>query len=861
MPKIKEIWIYHHSHLDVGYTHPQPVLWELQKQYIDQAIHLCEMTEHEKECMRFRWTCEATEPVIRWLESASPSDVERMSRFVRNGQICLTALSMHTAPLSSADQLARMLYPVKSLREQFGAKVNTAINHDINGQPWTFAQILLDAGIELYTMGINIHFGGIPLPRPLVFRWKAPDGRELLTFNGEHYSVFTQICELWEKDLGKMKRGIGPYLNRLEQMGYPHDFVYLSTTNVPMLDNTPPDEELLEMVRRWNEAGEDVKLKLATPEMLLEKIKQLPQDTIPVFAGDWTDYWNFGAASSAEETRLTRRTKYSLRTTELLAAFQGGWTERDRAVWQEAWKQLELYDEHTWGANESVTNPDSLFTRTLWMHKAHPAYQANSLSGFALATQLERLAGNPLQSGQPEGLLLVNPTQWAQKLDLRVSDEFMYAGRHVSANRFKFQQNNGDTNWQMPAAGVLELPPFSWKKIKYDQLRKAETPSLWVTDSVIDTPYYTLEVDPKTGRIGKLYDKRQDWHVLDPESPYTLFQFVHEKIDALRGEEKRTTLFPRDIEKCNNSISCWNHNWPANRRGAERLVECRIDRHDSGATLVLRWEAPGTEGLEQKITLFTDNPRIELIASFYKTDERTPESIYFAIPLNLKGWRATFDSAGTFVELDKEQLPGSCRDYVTVDRAVSVHDDNRGVTLACPDAPLVQIGGFHFGQELKHVSGEENPLLLAWPVNNYWDTNFRASQPGKLTFKYELTVHGGHRVDAMLASGTLAGSPVQMFPAVYCPSEEAGTFLAADNNRIEIAGVKPAEDGNGIVIRLQNISSESKEDVNLAFPGRSISYAAITDGLETDIGQLPSAGDAVSLSLEPRQLLALRVQW
>ena len=67
---------------------------------------------------------------------------------------------------------------------------------------------------------------------------------------------------------------------------------------------------------------------------------------------------------------------------------------------------------------------------------------------------------------------------------------------------------------------------------------------------------------------------------------------------------------------------------------------------------------------------------------------------------------------------------------VTAGRWASVHNADAGVTLATPDAPLVQIGDFGFGRPQGFAKERARPLLLSWPVNNYWVTNFPASQPG-----------------------------------------------------------------------------------------------------------------------------------
>jgi len=279
----REVLILHHSHVDIGYTHPQSMYWELQKGYLDAALDMLDRTETwPDDLSRPRWTAEVTAPVVRWLQTAPAADVARLKRHVQSGRFGISGFEYNTTPLSSSEGLARQLYHVRTLREQLGADIRTVHQHDVTGLPWAAVDLLLDARIECLVMGINLHLSGTPMPRPAVYRWRGPSGRELLVMNGEHYSMFDQWCDTSSRNLETIQAGLDKYLRHVRSLDYPYDFVYLSATHAPyMYDNSPPNQDLPGIVRQWNEQGRHPRLRLVTPNELLARLRQIPPRANP----------------------------------------------------------------------------------------------------------------------------------------------------------------------------------------------------------------------------------------------------------------------------------------------------------------------------------------------------------------------------------------------------------------------------------------------------------------------------------------------------------------------------------------------------------------------------------------------------
>ena len=859
MARIKEIWCMPHSHLDIGYTHPQPMLLELQSDYLQQALELCQKTKDYPEGTRFCWTVEANYVLRRWLKTASEEDISLLKEMIRCGQICITALPFHTTPCADANELVHLFSGLDELRSLLDTDINIAINHDVNGQPWTLGQLLMDSGVDFYLTGINIHFGGVPFVRPGSFLWEMADGRKLPTFLGEHYSLFSQYLFTEEHSTARMHEGAVAYADWLEKLGYSRDFAFLTATNPPLYDNNCPDAELPELIRKYNEEGHEFRIRLVTAQDLRKRILAESADTMPVHRGDWTDYWNFGAGSTAREGRVSRLGKQDLQKAEVVECFTLEPNAHRRQVKRDFYESTLVFEEHTWGASQSVTQPDHPETYSQLIHKKKLAYEAADLAGYLLGSSMEQLSGNPHQSNGLSGVTVVNTSAFLQTIELRVPNYYMQNVRQLAALRIKECASYLAQQPESTSMGLLALPPFSRKTIPFTDLEASKAcDTLRVSAERIETPYYTAHLDPETGAVVQLTDRSTGRAVLDESRGYALFQPIRESIDEEQNLPHRKTLFPRDVDLGNHSITQWNHQWKSLRTAAVRTGAQEILRENHSVTLVSRFELPGTSAMEQRITFYSYRPQIRMNVRFLKQAIYEPESLYFSIPLKLRaGWECTYDTAGQFVRLDNEQIGNVCRDWVTVDSCVSVYDGDGCVTLACPDAPLVQVGDFGFGRESRRIERSENPLLLAWTLNNYWDTNFCANQSGAMEFTYELTLRDAFHPSQALSDGIVARNPCVLGASVSGEAMEQ-TLLTCQGKSI-VLHMYPEEDCKSI--RLIVTNPEDAEDLCLlSFPGSTVVSAQHISPTGAVLSEVTVENNAAQIPMSAKAIRLLRLQ-
>jgi hypothetical protein len=862
MSEIHTIYLIHHSHTDIGYTVDQPILWDLVTRFIDEALELADRYADHSGDGAFRWTVETTATLQAWLRYASSRDIERLQALERAGRVEVTGLLAHLTPLVDTDQLIESLQFVRRLRDDYGFTVKHAMHCDVNGVNWPFVDVLLDCGFEGFTMAINSHFGGPVTPRPYPFLWQGPSGRTLPAFNGWPYD------KGWREGIGRNAEEFAtvrwPRLQAyLQEIGYSLPILLLQSyhpygDNGSAFDFTP-------FIEAWNAQGKQPRLMMATPRIWWEAVKPY-LDHLSVLRGDWTDFWNFGCASSAREVAINRRSREALRHADaLFAALSGAgrWARqsfarhRDAAYWN-----LHLWDEHTWGADVSIRQPESEDTRSQWQHKASYAYTARSLSRLLQRDALADFA-QLVRREQPEDLLVFNPLPWRRTLSGPVP-AFTLSPRGVASDTTAgrhHQDRDFASQWALPPTAV---EGFGYAVLPRRSLIELET--RFSEDRAVENHRYRLTFDRERGGITSLYDKQLKHEWVDAKAPYRLNQFVYERVADSTHDWPRRLLFDQQWDAPLAEIPPgWRPGWWAHRSAPSRLLAHQVRRTPLGITVVQTIEAPGCAGpLTQEVSLPAYGDYIECVSRWQLGLSHHPEATYLVFPFELSGATARIDVGAQAVIPEVDQLPGVCRDYFTVQNWVDFSNDQQGVTIAMPENPMVQLGDFHFGHyQRQFVLGR--PYLFGWVTNNYWETNFRAHQPGQVMARYRLYPHAGpfneaaaHRVGREAAQAELlvqhlgepAGSSV-------LPSQ--GALLSLPEGLVQTLHLEFDPLSESLLVRLQN-ASDAPQTAVIGSGLLLISGATRCDLLGRPQAALELHHGRVSCELEARRAAVIKLQ-
>src|SRR5262249_3659651 len=144
-------------------------------------------------------------------------------------------------------------------------------------------------------------------------------------------------------------------------------------------DNGGPDPTLADFVRHWNERYVTPRLVIATHEQMFREFERRYGATLPVVQGDFTPYWEDGAVSTAWETELSRATSDRLIQGQTLWSMLAP-TKYPDSEYDAAWRNVSFFDEHTWGAHNSIEEPDIPFVKQQWERKRQFALDADMQS-------------------------------------------------------------------------------------------------------------------------------------------------------------------------------------------------------------------------------------------------------------------------------------------------------------------------------------------------------------------------------------------------------------------------------------------------------------------------------------------------
>ncbi len=791
------------THTDIGYTDLQEKCMEL---HVNNALLSLETAKTNPD---FKYNLEVFAQAD-WIKELKPEAVPALEQAIRDQKMGLTALYLNMLTgLCSGEEMMWLLRPAQVYGRGLGVPVDMASLNDVPTAVGTLPMFLRAAGVRYFAEAINEDRGPVflhadPEMNQSPFWWEAPDGSRVLTLLTRTYF---QVCQIsMQNSVAAMEEALPRFLDKFMRPDYPCDAVFI---NGGFVDNTVMNPHYAEVAAEWNRTWDFPRVVIGTPSEYFRYVEEKFGNALPVYRGDMGVFWEDGAASSALETAMARWAKAEVCTAEkwltLMSAREKGGDTLDKFAG--TWKEILYYDEHTWGSAVSISDPNNPQTAGQWVRKASYADRSLKQSqgwGEQGNEVLRRLA-KAGKGKDGKSLLVSNPLSWERDITVTLPT-------HMKTTFVRDTVTGEQAPAQRTADGGLcfvasKVPGMGYRVYAVDEegaegnalLSKGGDDYTWAATK------YQFHIDPKTGGLDRITETATGKEWVDATSGYSLNQFLYVK----GGTNSTSMVHP-------NSARCTDLQLLTHETAAVRLAE------NGPARAVLHIQRSGgtVSPVDTELVIHPDGT-FDVMNVIHKQETLDKEAGYFVFPFGLNApdeARAFMELPYGVVEADTEQMPGACREWYCVNTFAAAGNKTGSAYIASPDTPLFCMGDVNRGLWPARLNGNRH-VLYAYAFNNYWHTNYKASQGGDIRCAYSVKLSGAP-FDPVAATRFGWARVLDMTPhrtgavAVEAPGAAEQSFASLDKGPVILSELLPVD--GGVLVRLYNPSKEAaRTSVNL----------------------------------------------
>ncbi|GAA2727812.1 alpha-mannosidase [Cellulomonas aerilata] len=762
----------------VGHAHLDPVwLWPWQEGYAEARATFWSAIHRMDEYPDFVFTSDQV-VLLSWVEESDPELFARIRERVAEGRWQLVG-GWWVEPdcnLPAGESFVRQgLYGQRHLRERLGVTATVGMNADPFGHHAMLPQILRLQGMDSY---VFLRPG--PHEGPLVgtaFWWQSPDGSRVLGYRipYEYGSPPGDVSGQTDKSLGALDQSLGDLM------------VFYGVGD----HGGGPTRANIESVHRYDRMGSFGRMTLSHPRRYLDGLlaREAQAPTLPVWRGDLQRHAAGCYSAHSGIKAWQRRAQAALLSAERWAAVgalaHGLPYPRDDLG--RAWKAV-LFNQFHDVLPGSAIEPAYDDARDQLGEAVAVAKRVINRVHNVLARQVDIAL---VEGTQP--VLVLNPHPWPVTAHVELQYGSQPTGVHVvdADGRVAVSQRTqsvATTDDRGRAAVVLEahLPPFGYRlyRLVAGAAPSSAGPSaepagtLLASGTVLENDVLRVEVDPATGWLTSLRDKRTGADL----------------VAGARGEHTQVSADPTDT---------WGHRvvsyaWPGAAMRTTRVVL----RESGPLRAVLRVEREwGRSTLVEELVLGHRSDSLEVRVTLDWRERAHLLKLRF--PVALDEPVSTYEIPFGTLEHPVDGAENPAQSWVDVSGSVSGSPDGRRAGLAL-------VNDAKHGYDVLPADPSPGPTAsigltaVRSPVYSWHDPRlldpdgvYSYQDQGRQSFRYQLVPHAGDWREAGLTRraaelGSPARAMLEGFHDGALPPE--ASFASDGGGAVMISALKGSED-------------------------------------------------------------------